>query len=563
MKKLTQLSDILAEIRKFKQELESMGRENKQRGQYNFDNREPRPEKIKLSPEDVAALYNELDISVVLPDIASELTEDISYSASTPYKTGNKFAEALYAPLDPEIINTVEYNPKYTKGFCDESAGKVFVLDSNILINDPRCIFGFSPHNVVIPIVVLEEIDRFKNEKSSRSASARAVSRELDKVRKLGDLHTGVQLETGGTLRIECNCPEPKFTHLPGKTYADNVILETIRVLCEDRPNQQFILVTEDINLRIRAASMGIEVQEYQNTKVADVGFYDDVPEIETNNYFIDQVYDIGVSNVLEFDTGLQNNSYAILKGETGSSALVRVVVDPDGGQSYVKPVRPGPVYGLKALNKEQSFALDALLDPNIHLVVLTGFSGTGKSLLGMASGLEQVVNRKEYQKLVLARPLVGMGNELGFTPGSLEEKLGVWMVPLMDSFQVLTSDKKKVDSRMRGKNGFEELQALGLVEVESLHHIRGRSMPDIYFQIDEAQNLSVEEMKTILTRAGKGSKIVLSGDVSQIDSPYLTPDSCGLSHVIEKFKGNDIFAHVHFTKGHRSQLADLASNLL
>lgn len=291
---------------------------------------------------------------------------------------------------------------------------KNYVLDSNVLINDPLCMFKFDDNDVTIPLIVLEEIDSFKKEESSRAQSSRRINRELDKLRELGSLHEGVELATGGILRVECTCPEPVFTKTINKAYNDNVLLQTFLDMRNRDSEVNYVLVTKDINLRVRADALGIPVEDYQNMKVEDVSFYDEIPVLDFLDEEIDQIYAEQFLYNGE-DYGVGCNSYVVLKNqETSKSALA--VVNDEGGFNLV---RKETAYGLAPKNKEQTFAMDALMDPDIHLVVLTGVAGTGKTILSIAAALEQVIGKKQiYQKMIVSRPVISMGKEMGFLPG-------------------------------------------------------------------------------------------------------------------------------------------------
>jgi PhoH-like ATPase len=430
---------------------------------------------------------------------------------------------------------------------------KNFVLDSNVLINDPLCFYKFEENDITIPLIVLEEIDSFKKEESSRAQSSRQINRELDKLRELGTLNKGVKLSNGGTLRVEDSCPEPVFTKTTGKAYNDNVILQTILNLKEKNKRINYILVTKDINLRVRADSLGIPAQDYENMKVDDVSFYDPVRTLFLPDEDVDLIFKEGG---IPCDLEVGQNTNFVVKSESSNKSALAVY---KSGCLY--NVRSGEeAYGLKPRNKEQAFALDVLMDEDIHLVVLTGAAGVGKSLVCLAAGLEQVVNQGSYEKVLVSRPVIPMGKDIGFLPGTEREKIDPWLGPIYDSYEFLSRNAVK---NMRGREGLDQLEHFGKFEIQVLTYIRGRSISNSFIMIDEVQNLTRHEMKTILTRAGKGSKIVLTGDVFQIDNPYLDIYSNGLTYVIDKLRGEKIFAHVHLTKGERSALAELAAEKL
>jgi PhoH-like ATPase len=434
---------------------------------------------------------------------------------------------------------------------------KIYVLDTNVLVVDPQAIFKFQDNDVVIPLVALEEIDSFKREQSSRAQAARQVSRILDDLRESGSLHIGVELEGGGMLRVQS-----EWDHIFGDNNQmnnDKIILGAVKYLHKFALEENVILVTKDINLRVRADAIGITAQDYRNMKVKSEELYEEVHNIDIQDWQIDHMYQHGAIEASDLDWFKQNetpheNQYFTIRSYGGKSAL----------GCYRKGVlfvlQSHSAYGLSPKNKDQVFAMDALLDPEIELVALVGRAGTGKSLSALACGLEQVVNQSRYNKLTVTRPVVPMGRDIGFLPGDLKEKMMPWLGPIYDNFEFLS---REAVVKMRGKAGFDYLEEMGYVGIEALTYIRGRSIPDQFIIVEEVQNATPHEIKTILTRAGKGTKIVLTGDPYQIDSPYLDMYSNGLSYVIDKMKGCDNFAYVNFTKGERSKLAELAADLL
>ncbi len=418
---------------------------------------------------------------------------------------------------------------------------KKFILDTNVLINDPRAFLKFGENEIVIPIIVISELDGLKKRNDTTGTSARQVARELDELRDLGHLHEGIELPSGGRLRVTRDTPEPSFTIPNSKSVNDHIILQN----CID---ENAILITEDSFMRIEAEALGVEVERYRNSVVQNKNIYDKATEITLDSHAIELLHSDHAVALDHYDFEPEVNEYMYTHG-----LLIRHLGDGD----HVK-VPKGKIYKFNAKNREQSFLIDALLDPGVSLVVAAGKAGTGKSFLAVAAGLHEVMEMGTYKQLIVSRPIVSMKNELGFLPGSMKEKLNPWMAPIYDAIELIIPSQKGGVMKSH-----EYLQETGQLKIESLEHIRGRSIPSSFIIIDEAQNLSEHEMKTIITRAGEGTKIVLTGDPEQIDSPYLDQYNNGLTHVINKFKGNDCFAYVALHKGERSHLAELAAELM
>ena len=422
---------------------------------------------------------------------------------------------------------------------------KQFVLDTNVLINDPLAFKKFDKCEILIPLIVVSELDGLKKRRDPTGVAARHAARELDELRDGGKLNEGVKLPSGGILRVLNSVPRPSF-EVPGDKGAnDHVILQN----CIDNPGS--ILVTEDTFMRVLADALGIPVERYKNSVVEDDSMYQECRKIELPSSVINSLYQ---NDMIRHETDLDVNEYAV--GVAGTqSVLIRGF-----GDGVVGKVRSSDqnVMGINSRNKEQAFLLDALLDPGVSLVAAAGVAGTGKTLLAIAAGLQQTVNPPNpvlFESVTVSRPIVSMGNEIGFLPGTLEEKMDPWMGPIWDSIEFLTGGKKN--------KAVEEYRERGKLEVQALTYIRGRSLPKKFILVDEAQNLSSHEVKTIITRAGTGTKLVFTGDPYQIDSPYLDQYNNGLSFIIDRFSGEDIFAHVTLHKGERSELAELAAKLL
>jgi len=434
---------------------------------------------------------------------------------------------------------------------------KNYILDTNVLLHDPNSILNFQEHNVLIPIEVIEEIDRFKRESTERGANARTVSRTLDSLRAQGRLSEGVNLPNGGRLRIIFQ-DKSQHNHL---TIGDNNVDSRIVALaiCEQKahPKHATVLITKDINLRIKADALGLQAEDYESDRVLIKDLYTGMFELtvsaaEMAAFRADE----------EFEPNGRGphfpNEYCTLTEESNPKRTALTKVDATGQKLVPIADAHDGVWGIKPRNREQHFAFDGLLDERIKLVTLMGKAGTGKTLLAMAAGLKKTVQDREYRRLVVARPTISMGRELGFLPGSLEEKLNPWMQPIHDALEMLSDLNMGQEHRRSG-----DLMRSGSIVVEALSYIRGRSIANQFMVIDEAQNLTPLEVKTIITRVGHGTKIVFTGDPYQIDNPYVDSSSNGFNYIISKFRPEPIAAHIELQKGERSELAELAANIL
>ncbi|MFC3745484.1 PhoH family protein [Paenibacillus sp. GCM10012306] len=441
---------------------------------------------------------------------------------------------------------------------------KIFVLDTNVLLHDPNSIFSFKEHEVIIPAVVLEEIDSKKRNADEIGRNARTVSRLLDGLRELGHLHSGVELEHGGMLKVELNHRSfVKVQEMFGEVSNDNRILAVaLNYLIEEneKPDPRpVVLVSKDVLVRIKADVLGVTPEDYLSDRTGDINeLYTGYQSLHVHPSLIDEYYSNRYLSIKQLGLSyrLYPNEFVILKDEIGSgkSALLRVNSDA----SRLEPLYLGndAVWGISARNAQQRMALELLLNDDIPLVTITGKAGTGKTLLALAAGLFKVEDEHKYKKLLIARPVVPMGKDIGYLPGEKEEKLRPWMQPIYDNLEFLFDTKKSGDID-------KILMGLGSIQVEALTYIRGRSIPSQFIIIDEAQNLSRHEVKTIVSRAGEGSKVILMGDPEQIDHPYLDAASNGLSYIVEKFKQQGISGHITLEKGERSRLAQLAADLL
>lgn len=444
---------------------------------------------------------------------------------------------------------------------------KIFVLDTNVLLHDPHSIYSFEDNAVVIPAVVLEEIDSKKRNADEIGRNARYVSRLLDELREKGQLYDGVELENGGSIKVELNHRSFLQTQeLFGEMTSDNRILSVaLNYHLEEQEKKKakkrakpVILVSKDTLVRIKADVMGITAQDYLTDRVSSSERYLGYITLSVPPAIIDEFYasrSLPAAR-LRLAGSVNPNEFVILKDEAGSAKSAVAKISQDG--RTLEPLYRGsdPVWGITARNVQQRMALELLLNDDIPLVTLTGRAGTGKTLLALAAGLMKVEDEGRYKKLLIARPVVPMGKDLGYLPGEKEEKLRPWMQPIYDNLEFLFDAKKAGDVD-------KILLGLGSIQVEALTYIRGRSIPSQYIIIDEAQNLTKHELKTIVSRVGQGSKIVLMGDPEQIDHPYLDSASNGLTHVVERFKGEAASGHVTLEKGERSLLAELATQLL
>jgi PhoH-like ATPase len=439
------------------------------------------------------------------------------------------------------------------------SSKKVFVLDTNVLLHDPMAIFHFQEHDIVIPIVVIEEIDTFKKDQTDLGRNARSVSRQLDKLRTTGTLSVGVPLEGGGSLKVDVayHPLDVGLTTLD-KHKADNSILACAMELMKQR-KEKVVMVSKDTNLRIKADALGLQAEDYTTDKVAVDELYTGTVLWTVDPSQVDMLFDGGL--LPEAGHELNPNQFVTLVDRTNEThtALGRYYAT-DGRIHPLKRMEVPP-WGIKPRNREQQFALELLLDDSVQVVTLLGKAGTGKTLLAIAAGLQQVVDEERFNKLLVSRPVMPMGRDLGFLPGDISEKLRPYMQPIYDNLDFIVA--ANMEQRRRSSMTPGQLEEGGYMAVEPLTYIRGRSIPNQFIIVDEAQNLTPHEVKTILTRAGDGTKIVLTGDPFQIDNPYVDASTNGLSYLAEHFKHLEIAGHVTLMKGERSKMAELASNLL
>jgi PhoH-like ATPase len=441
---------------------------------------------------------------------------------------------------------------------------KVFVLDTNVLLHDPRGMFSFEDNDVVIPIYVIEEIDSFKKDQSELGRNARQVSRYLDQLRSDGSLSTGVKLDRGGTLRVAVThkALPPEVTTDRGQDSKIMAVAAELTELASKGKGPKVVFITKDTNLRIRADAIGIFTEDFEPEHMVIDELYKGWDELDVDGHLVDKFYAEGGLDLP--DPYRAPNEYVCLKDKTNPqrTALGRVKIDVVNAKARVEPIDPFKqgVWGIRPKNREQHFALDALLDDKIKLVTLVGKAGSGKTLLAIAAGLLKCTEENVFQRLLVSRPIFPLGKDIGYLPGDVEEKLNPWMQPIFDNVEFLMGLTQK--DKKRGRS-YKELLDMGMMQIEPLTYIRGRSIPNQYMIVDEAQNLTPHEVKTIISRAGEGTKIVLTGDPYQIDNPYVDQTNNGLVHTVNRFRSEKIAAHVTLVKGERSELAEIAANVL
>jgi PhoH-like ATPase len=438
------------------------------------------------------------------------------------------------------------------------STSKIFVLDTSVILYDFNALNCFDEHDVVIPITVLEELDHFKKGNNVINLQARSFMRELDRLSAKTDIRSWVPLNGSdkGRFRVASQEEvEPRAETVFGSNANDERILDVTMAMAAAEPAREVILVTKDINLRIKARSLGLEAEDYENIRIKDLNqIHSGSMEVESTDATIDRLYAEGTLPVDEIlgEPPLANH-YFIVRGPT-SSALAYFNPATDRLEKLAKT----PAKGITPRNAEQVFALHALMNDEIPLVTITGPAGTGKTLLALAGALAQ---RRRYRQIYLTRPLVPLSNkDIGYLPGDISSKISPYMQPLWDNLGFIKSQC--------GDNGHEAHRIDEMLENDKLHvlplaYIRGRSLSRIFFIVDEAQNLTPHEVKTIITRAGEKTKIAFTGDIHQIDTPYLDSHSNGLSYLVDRLQGDPLYTHVNLEKGERSELANLASRLL
>jgi PhoH-like ATPase len=442
---------------------------------------------------------------------------------------------------------------------------KTFVLDTNILLHNPNAMFMFADNDVIIPFDVLEELDKFKSSSDDLGRNSRQAIRHLDQLRTQGNLHDGIRdSKTGGTVRVVIDgdinaCP------MMSVNSPDNRILCTAYTL--QAAGHRVIFITKDINARIKADSMGIKAQDFEATKVDFEHLYTGWREIAVNASQIDRLYS-EKQLTLDLEKPLNANEFALLRDEANDDHTAVARFKADTGTLIPLRPRRGPVFGIAPRNLQQQMAMELLLDDSIKLVTLIGSAGTGKTLLALAAGMMKVLNDQTYVKLLVARPIMPLGRDIGYLPGDKDDKLKAWMQPIFDNMAYLLSNRLSGESNEAKTHAqlssveqrMQQLVESGQVVMEPLTYIRGRSIPHQFMIVDEAQNLTPHEVKTIASRVGDGTKLILTGDATQIDNPYLDSSSNGLSYMVERLKGKSIVAHITLAKSERSELASLVT---
>ena len=439
---------------------------------------------------------------------------------------------------------------------------KVFVLDTNVLLHDPLAMFRFEDNDVVLPITIIEELDRFKKGTADTGRNARYVSRTLDELRQQGSLVAGIPLEQGGTLKVAL-CHRDTLRQLPAELegdQGDNAIL-AVAMEYKHHHDMPVVLVSKDTNLRIKADALGLVAEDYETDKIDYDDLYTGTLEVMTSAEAMSQLFGDGH---LKLDVPIYPNQAITLVDEINPAHTALALVQGSSGK--LVPLSKLPHAGVSRVqprNREQRFAFELLLQDSISLVTLVGKAGTGKTLLAIAAGVQKVADERLYSRLLIARPIVPMGRDIGYLPGDMREKLTPWMQPLYDNFDLIFGTQDMRGRPEHWRRGHEEMIDQGLLQIEPLTYIRGRSIPKQLLVVDEAQNLTPHEVKTILTRAGEGTKIILTGDPDQIDNPYVDACSNGLTYVVERFKDEALAGHITLCKGERSSLAERAAMLL
>ena len=440
---------------------------------------------------------------------------------------------------------------------------KTYIVDTSVLLHRAESLFSFGDNEVVIPLVVLDELDKFKRGSTELNRAARVVIKSLDELREKGDLDQGVALDHGGTLFININDRNAMELLPPGFEHSnDNRILATALAVKERRQSDSVFIVSKDINMRVKAQALGLQAQDYRHDQIVEIDeMFTGHSDVTVPDELIADVYrdrSVSLDSLEGVEREFAPNEFVMLAGSAPSSPTALTRYHGDSRSLHLLRDLRFDLWGIRPLNREQRYAFEVLLDDEVQLVTLAGKAGTGKTIMAIAAGLQKVVNEKVYRRLAIYRPVIPMGRDIGYLPGTEQEKLSPWMQPIMDNLEFLLNEHG--GGKKGGPGRTEYLMDSNLLDIRALTYIRGRSLPGQFIIIDESQNLTPHEVKTIVTRAGEGTKIVFTGDPYQIDHPYLDSTSNGLTHLVERFKKHSIAAHITLSKGERSKLAELAS---
>jgi PhoH-like ATPase len=435
---------------------------------------------------------------------------------------------------------------------------KTFVLDTNVLLHNPNALFSFQKNRVVIPISVIEELDTFKRGRDEKNRNARIFSRHLDEIRRRGKISEGVTLESGGIVQVQMKCSTELPPGLSLGTMDNRILLYAQQAM---RDYGSAIFVSKDLNARIKSDAMGIPSEDFETNKVDIDELYQGWRKLTVNSELLINFDKEGLTpEELSLEgRPLRANEFLLLEVEGEETLLGRF--NMEAGKILPLEFGGGEPWGIRALNPQQAAALDVLLDPAIQLVTLVGQAGTGKTLLALAAALQNTIDDRQYRRVLVSRPIIPLGRDIGFLPGTKDEKLHLWMQPIFDNLEFIFD--RYLGGEVKAEDQLAFLLESKKIELEAMTFIRGRSVPGQFLIVDETQNMTPHEVKTIITRAGEGTKVVLTGDPYQIDHPYLDTQSNGLAYVVERFKGVPVYGHVSLVSSERSGLASLAVKLL
>ncbi len=442
---------------------------------------------------------------------------------------------------------------------------KTYIFDTSILIYDPYSWKQFPNSDIIIPIAVLNELDKLKKQAGEAGRNARVAIRMLDEISDALDISTGIMLENDILMKVDAqhrDLSDPFYAGFGEPGYGDTQILACAFANWQEHPENDVTLVSNDINLRVKAKSRNLDAIAHDDSKHSVSDLYMG-HQVSNNVEAAEKLLQFGDIDPADYGITLHVNECVAFVDDNGDILCMGRLVE-EGFLQQIKKVFP---WNISSRNKEQAYAMNLIMDPDVDLVTLIGKAGTGKSLVVLASALELVISKKQYEKFIIYRPIQPVGNDIGFLPGTMEEKLGPWFQAILDNFEVLFTNKfnrgSNSNSPMNWKRELQQQQERGRIEMEAITYIRGRSIANAIILVDECQNLTKDDVKTILTRAGENTKIILTGDIEQIDNHLLDATDNGLTYVIEKFKGSELAGHVTFTQGERSRLATKAAEIL